>query len=96
MKAKPLTDCILVRQTPEPMLTAGMGIFIPETARLKPRQGTVVAVGAGRINARGIRFESEVKSGDEILFIVDGGTEVELDRQRFLVVREQNILGIVE
>ena len=85
MKAKPLLNCVLVRQTSAPIEESS--IYIPEKARIQPRTGSVVSIGA-RV--------SEVQAGDSILFTLEGGTEVDLDQERFLVVRESAIIGVYE
>jgi len=95
MKIRPLNDRILVKRLEQVEKTAG-GIIIPDSAKEKPAEGKVVAVGNGKMNDAGQRVALEVKAGDRVLFSKYGGTDVKLDGEDFLIMREDDILGIVE
>ena len=95
MKIRPLNDRILVKRLEQEEKTAG-GIIIPDSAKEKPAEGRIVAVGNGKLNEAGQRVALEVKGGDRVLFSKYGGTEVKLDGEDFLIMREDDILGIVE
>ena len=94
MKLKPLHDHILVERIEEEMKKGG--IIIPDTAKEKPQQGKVTAVGAGRRDDKGNRIPLEVKKGDIILFGKYSGNEIKLVDKEFLIIREDDILGIIE
>ena len=95
MKFRPLHDRVLVRRVEEDQRTAG-GIIIPDTAKEKPSQGEVIAVGAGARNEAGELVALDVKPGDRILFGKWSGTEVKIDGEELLIMKESDILGIVE
>jgi chaperonin GroES len=95
MKIRPLNDRLLVQRLEEEAKTAG-GIIIPDSAKEKPAQGKVVAVGPGKTNDAGERIALQVKDGDVILFSKYGGTDVKLDGEDYLIMREDDVLGIVE
>ena len=95
MKIRPLNDRLLVQRLEEEETTTG-GIIIPDSAKEKPAQGKVVAVGPGKANDAGERVELQVKEGDVILFSKYGGTDVKLDGEDYLIMREDDVLGIVE
>jgi chaperonin GroES len=95
MKIRPLNDRLLVQRLEEEETTSG-GIIIPDSAKEKPAQGKVVAVGPGKVNDAGERVELQVKEGDVILFSKYGGTDVKLDGEDYLIMREDDVLGIVE
>lgn len=95
MKIRPLNDRLLVRRLEEEEKTAG-GIIIPDSAKEKPAQGKVVAVGPGKVNDAGERVALQVKEGDVILFSKYGGTDVKLDGEDYLIMREDDVLGVVE
>lgn len=95
MKLRPLQDRILVQRVEEETTTKG-GIIIPDTAKEKPVEGKVVAVGNGKIGDDGKRIELNVKAGDRILFGKYAGTEVKLDGQEYLIMREDDVLGVIE
>ncbi len=95
MKIRPLNDRLLVQRLEEEAKTAG-GIIIPDSAKEKPAQGKVVAVGPGKTNDAGERVALQVKAGDVILFSKYGGTDVKLDGEDYLIMREDDVLGIVE
>jgi len=94
MKIKPLRDRVIVRRLNEEEKTKG-GIIIPDTAKEKPQEGEVVAVGSGKILDDGKVVPLEVKKGDKILFGKYSGTEVKVDGEEFLMMREDEILGVV-
>ncbi|MEA3470063.1 MAG: co-chaperone GroES [Thermodesulfobacteriota bacterium] len=95
MKIRPLNDRLLVKRLKEEEMTAG-GIIIPDSAKEKPAEGDVVAVGPGKVADNGERVALQVKEGDMVLFSKYGGTDVRLDGEDFLIMREDDILGIVE
>ena len=95
MKIRPLNDRLLVERLEEEQTTSG-GIIIPDSAKEKPAQGKVVAVGPGKLNDAGERVALQVKAGDVILFSKYGGTDVKLDGEDYLIMREDDVLGIVE
>ncbi len=94
MKIRPLDDRILVRPVEADEVKRG-GIIIPDTAKEKPQEGEVVATGPGRLSEDGERFSPDVKKGDRILFGKYSGTEVTVDGQVFLIMREGDILAIL-
>ncbi len=93
MGVRPLHDRILVRRMAEEEKTAG-GLFIPDTAKEKPQKGEIVAAGKGRITEDGKTLPLEVKAGDKVLFSKYAGTELKLNGEEFLMMREEDILGI--
>jgi chaperonin GroES len=95
MHVRPLHDRVVVRRVEEETKTAG-GIIIPDTAKEKPMQGEVIAVGPGARNENGQLVPLDVKAGDIILFGKWSGTEVKLDGQELLIMKESDIMGIVE
>ena len=95
MKIRPLNDRLLVKRLEEEKITAG-GIIIPDSAKEKPAEGEVVAVGPGKVADNGERVALQVKEGDMVLFSKYGGTDVKIDGEDFLIMREEDILGIVE
>jgi chaperonin GroES len=95
MKIRPLHDRVIVKRIEKDDKTKG-GLFIPDTAKEKPVEGTVLAVGNGKILEDGTLRKLEVKKGDRILFGKYSGTEVKLDGDEHLIMREDDILGIVE
>jgi chaperonin GroES len=95
MKLKPLQDRILVQRVEEEKTTKG-GIIIPDTAKEKPAEGKVVAVGNGKLAEDGKRIALEVKKGDRILFGKYSGTEVKISGEEYLIMREEDVLGIIE
>jgi chaperonin GroES len=95
MKVKPLHDRILVKRIEEGEQVVG-GIIIPDTAKEKPQQGKVVAVGAGKIDDKGKRVPLDVKDGDTILFGKYSGQEIKLDGEEFLIMREDEVLGVIQ
>jgi chaperonin GroES len=95
MKVRPLNDRILVRRIEEGEQVVG-GIIIPDTAKEKPQQGKVVAVGAGKVKEDGGRIPLDVKADDTILFGKYSGQEIKLDGEEFLIMREDEVLAILE
>ncbi len=95
MKFKPLHDRVLVRRVEEESKTAG-GIIIPDTAKEKPMQGEVIAAGPGARNDKGDLVAMSVKAGDRILFGKWSGTEVKIDGEDLLIMKESDILGTLE
>jgi chaperonin GroES len=95
MKIKPLQDRIIVKRIEEEEKTKG-GIIIPDSAKEKPMEGEVIAVGSGKFLDNGTKQALEVKEGDRILFGKYSGTEVKIDEVEHLIMREDDILGIIE
>ncbi len=95
MKIRPLQDRILVKRVDEEEKTAG-GIIIPDTAKEKPQEGKVVAVGKGKTDDDGNSIPLEVKKGDKVLFSKYSGTEVTIEGAEHLIIREDDVLGILE
>jgi chaperonin GroES len=95
MKIKPLADRILVKRE-DPSETVRGGIIIPDTAKEKPQEGRVVAVGPGKVDDEGKRVPMEVKKGDKILMGKYAGTEVKIDGEEHLIMREDDVLAIIE
>jgi chaperonin GroES len=94
MKLRPLHDRILVERVEEAEKTKG-GIIIPDSAK-EPAEGKVIAVGKGRIGDDGKPIKLEIKKGDRILFGKYGGTEVKIDGEEYLIMREDDVLGVIE
>jgi chaperonin GroES len=95
MKIRPLQDRVIVRRIEEEEKTKG-GIIIPDTAKEKPQEGKVIAVGKGKVNDDGKVTPLDVKVGDKILFGKYSGTEIKMNGEEHLIMREDDILGIVE
>jgi chaperonin GroES len=95
MKLRPLQDRILVKRIEEESKTAG-GIFIPDTAKEKPQMGQIVNVGKGKKTEDGKTIPVDVKAGDKVLFGKYAGTEVKVEGEEYLIMREDDILGIIE
>ncbi|MBF0109014.1 MAG: co-chaperone GroES [Magnetococcales bacterium] len=94
-KFRPLHDRIVVKRLEQDQKSAG-GIIIPDTAKEKPIQGEILAVGKGAINEEGKIRPLEVKAGDKVLFAKYAGTEVKLDGEDLLIMRESDVMGIIE
>jgi len=94
MKLRPLQDRILVQRVAEETTTKG-GIIIPDTAKEKPAEGKVVAVGNGKVGEDGKRVPLEIKQGDRILFGKYAGTEVKIEGEEYLIMREDDVLGVI-
>ncbi|MCB2146507.1 MAG: co-chaperone GroES [Deltaproteobacteria bacterium] len=95
MKLRPLQDRILVQRVEEETTTKG-GIIIPDTAKEKPAEGKVKAVGNGKVGDDGKRVALEIKVGNRILFGKYSGTEVKIDGEEYLIMREDDVLGVIE
>ncbi len=95
MKIRPLQDRVIVKRVAEEEKTKG-GIIIPDTAKEKPIEGKVIAVGNGKVLEDGKVRALDVKAGDRILFTKYAGTEIKLDGEEHLMIREEDILGVVE
>lgn len=95
MKLKPLNDRVLVKRLEGEEVTKG-GIIIPDSAKEKPMKGEVVAVGPGKVDDDGKRMKMAVDKGDKVLFNKYAGTELKIDGEEFLVMREDDILAIIE
>jgi chaperonin GroES len=95
MKVRPLNDRILVKRLEEEETTKG-GIIIPDSAKEKPAEGEVIAVGKGKLSDKGERIKMDVKVGDRVLFSKYGGTDVKLDGIDHLIMREDDILAVIE
>ena len=95
MSMKPLQDRVIVKRVKEEEKTKG-GIIIPDTAKEKPVEGKVVAVGAGKVMESGKRVPLEVKKGDRVLFGKYAGTEIKIDGEEHIIMREDDIVAIVE
>jgi chaperonin GroES len=94
MKIKPLQDRVIVERVEEEEKTSG-GIIIPDSAKEKPQQGKVIAVGPGKVLEGGTKLDMTVKEGDKVLFGKYAGSEVKIDGQELLIMREDDILGII-
>ena len=95
MKVRPLKDRIIVKRLEEEEKTKG-GIIIPDSAKEKPIEGKVVAVGDGMINKEGKKVPLEIKKGDRVLFTKYGGTEIKMDGEEHLMMKEEDVLAIIE
>lgn len=95
MKLRPLNDRVIVIGLEKDQKTAG-GIIIPDTAKEKPQEGKVVAVGPGKLDDTGKRIPMDVKKGQKVLFGKYAGTEIEINGKEHLIMREDDIIGIIE
>ncbi|PYQ74888.1 MAG: co-chaperone GroES [Acidobacteria bacterium] len=95
MKVKPLYDRVLVKRVEEKGEVVKGGIIIPDTAKEKPQEGTVIAVGSGKVDENGKRIPLDVKAGDRVLFGKYAGTEIKIDEVDHIILREDEILGVV-
>jgi chaperonin GroES len=95
MKFRPLHDRIIVRRFEEGEVVKG-GIIIPDTAKEKPQQGEVIAVGNGKVMENGTKVPLDVKAGDRILFGKYSGNEINIEDEEFLILREDEVLGVIE
>jgi len=95
MKLRPLQDRILVQRVKEEEKTKG-GIIIPDTAKEKPVEGRVIAVGIGKLSEKGNRIALEVRKGDRILFGKYSGNEIKIEGEEYLIMREDDVLGVIE
>ena len=94
-KVQPLADRVVVKANEREEMTVS-GIVLPDTAKEKPQEGTIVAVGPGRLNEKGDRVKPEVKAGDTVLYAKYAGTEVKIDGEELLILKETDILAIVK
>jgi chaperonin GroES len=95
MKLKPLGDRVLVKSAEEKEVKKG-GIIIPDTAKEKPQEGVVIAVGPGKLDDKGQRIAMHVKAGDKVLYGKYSGNEVKLDNEELMIMHEEDIYGILE
>ena len=95
MKIRPLHDRIVVKRQEEREVKKG-GIIIPDTAKEKPQEGKVIAVGNGKVNEDGKKIPLDVKAGDKILFGKYSGSEVKIDEEEYLIMKEDDVLAIIE
>ena len=95
-KIKPLHDRVIIRRIEDNVNQTAGGLFIPDTAKEKPQEGEVIAVGAGKYKEDGTRQTLDVNEGDRVLFGKYSGSEIKLDGEEFLIMREDEILGIIE
>jgi len=95
MKVRPLHDRLIVQRLEEEEKTKG-GIIIPDTAKEKPIEGKVIAVGAGRIKKDGTKIPLEVKKGNRVLYAKYAGTEVKIDGEEYLIMKEDDVLAVIE
>jgi chaperonin GroES len=94
MKIKPLNDRVLVKRMEEVQVTKG-GILIPDTAKEKPIEGKVIAIGPGKMSEQGQRMALQLKEGDRVLFGKYAGTEIKMEGEEFLMMREEDILAVI-
>jgi chaperonin GroES len=94
MKVKPLNDRVLVKRMEEVQVTKG-GILIPDTAKEKPIEGRVIAVGPGKMSEQGQRMALQLKEGDRVLFGKYAGTEIKTEGEEYLMMREEDILAVI-
>ncbi|MCI0337457.1 MAG: co-chaperone GroES [Acidobacteria bacterium] len=92
---RPLNDRIIVRRLEDQEPMRG-GLYIPDTAKEKPQEGKVIAVGNGKLLENGTRISIDIKAGDRVLFGKYAGTEVKLDGEEYLILREDDVLGVIE
>ena len=95
-KIKPLHDRVIVRRIEDNVNQTAGGLFIPDTAKEKPQEGEVIAAGEGKYKEDGSRQTLDVKAGDRVLFGKYSGSEIKLDGEEFLIMREDEILGVIE
>jgi chaperonin GroES len=96
MNFRPLHDRILIKRVEDKQQTVKGGIIIPDTAKEKPQEGEVIAVGSGKREKDGQVVPLDVKAGDRILFGKFSGSEIKMDNQEYLILREEEVLGIIE
>jgi chaperonin GroES len=95
MRLRPLGDRVVVEPIEKEERTPS-GIILPETAKEKPQEGKVIAVGPGRLNDQGQRIPLDIKEGDRVIFAKYAGTEVKLDDKKYLILRESDIMAVIE
>jgi chaperonin GroES len=96
MKFRPLQDRVLLKRLDDSTEKTKGGLYIPDSAKEKPQQGKVIAVGKGRVNDEGKVTPLDVKAGDKVLFGKYSGSEIKVDGEELLIMREEDILGVVE
>ncbi len=94
INVRPLGDRVIVKALPQEAMTKG-GVILPDTAKEKPQQGEVVAVGTGKVLENGTKLPMEVKAGDKVLYGKYSGTEIKIDGEDYLIVKESELLGII-
>ncbi len=94
-KLRPLGDRVVIKPAPKEEVTKS-GIVLPDTAKERPQEGTVIAVGSGRVLDNGNRATLEIHEGDHVLFTKYGGTEFKLDHEEYLVMKESDILAVID
>jgi len=92
---RPLGDRVVIKPTPKEEVTKS-GIVLPDTAKEKPQEGTIVAVGAGKLDDKGVRQPLEVKEGQKVLYAKYSGTEFKVENEEYLILSEKDILAVVE
>ena len=92
---KPLGDRVVIKPTPKEEVTK-TGIFLPNTAKEKPQEGTITAVGGGKLDDKGVRQPLEVKEGQKVLYAKYAGTEFKIDGEEYLILSEKDILAVIE
>ncbi len=92
---KPLGDRVVIKPTPKEEVTKS-GILLPDTAKEKPQEGTIIAIGAGKLDDKGVRNALEVKEGQKVLYAKYAGTEFKIENEEYLILSEKDILAIVE
>ena len=95
MAIKPLDDKVLIKQSDPEQVTAG-GIVLPDTAKEKPQQGKVVAIGPGKLLESGKRGKMTVKKGDKVFYAMYSGTEVKIDGQEYVLIAESSVLAVID
>ncbi|MBW2091421.1 MAG: co-chaperone GroES [Deltaproteobacteria bacterium] len=95
MKVRPLQDRVLVQRVDEEEKTKG-GIIIPDSAKEKPQEGKIIAVGKGKVLENGTRVTPDIKAGERVLFSKYAGTEIKVEGEDYLIMREDDILGVLE
>ena len=96
MKVRPLQDRVLIKRLEDAIEKTKGGLYIPDSAKEKPQQGKVIAVGKGRVSEEGKVTPLDVKAGDKVLFGKYSGSEIKVDGEELLIMREEDILGVVE
>lgn len=92
---KPLGDRVVIKPTPKEEVTK-TGIFLPDTAKEKPQEGTIIAIGGGKLDDKGVRQPLEVKEGQKVLYAKYAGTEFKIEGDEYLILSEKDILAIIE
>ncbi|MDB5078496.1 MAG: co-chaperone GroES [Chloroflexi bacterium] len=92
---KPLGDRVVIKPTPKEEVTK-TGIFLPDTAKEKPQEGTIIAIGGGKLDDKGVRQPLEVKEGQKVLYAKYAGTEFKIEGDEFLILSEKDILAVIE